>query len=846
MRFAAPIFLYLLPLALAFVVWGNFYRARRKRALLERFAGGKLADWTESGVSRNRRRVDAFLFVIVTLALLATLARPMYYARDDRNELEGAPYLVALDASRSMLAPDVAPSRYGAAASALDRFFAEARGEHVGLITFAGVAYLNSPLTFDMTALRTILGYINPQTMQDPGSSISAALDRAGRFYRSNNIPDRMLVLISDGEDLDGQSVALARRLHRVENVTVHTIGVGTAAGAPIPPWHGGVYNQNMATREIITKMDESNLRRIANAGGGNYYRLGENGEGLRRLREEVLRPLAEKSARNDLRNYHELYFAPLGVAILALLLRFFLAGERFTRRKPLPSILKAATLVLLAASAASLGAVDVEDLQARVAGGKAEEALHTLDRAVSGDPKNPYLLYNRAVAAYAAGKYEQALVDLDMVEDSGHATLVPKSQFQKGNAQYRLGASVMDRDPELTLSHWRQSLSEYRELLKAHPNNDRARTNQILVRKQMVELLMKLANKNYDTALKTGFEQKVNTARMSMEEFHEASEMEPENQAAKEGEEKARDLLANALAQEGERKTMASRMVAPAKNEPPIERPDTAQIQEGVNMLDDAHALKPKDQAISDKLEKGRDRLADALASQAQLYQNIEPRIPRTEEKLGILRMAMELLDKALSERPNHQRAKEGMEQVKRRLAEIHEQEGDRLDQHADNASLEQQTQDLSNALDHFQQASGLQPDQAQLPQKAQRAQSRLEDALEKLGDKLMKQPKNEESLDQQVMRMEGASQAFNELESLKPTPQVSEKAKAASDALEKLRQQMAEKGAPQNQPQGLAQQPPQDAQEGPPMDSPPRLDKKGKNGRYQSGSMNRSLRDY
>src|SRR5205807_2637564 len=123
------------------------------------------------------------------------------------------------------------------------------------------------------------------------------------------------------------------------------------------------------------------------------------------------------------------------------------------------------------------------------------------------------------------------------------------------------------------------------------------------------------------------------------------------------------------------------------------------------VNMLEDAHDLKPKDEAINQKLEQGRDRLADGLTTQAQIYANLEPKIPQVEEKLGILRMAMELLEKALAERPNYERAKETLEEVKQRLAQIHEHEGDRLEQQAERASLEQQAQDLSNALDHFQQ---------------------------------------------------------------------------------------------------------------------------------------------
>jgi tetratricopeptide (TPR) repeat protein len=512
---------------------------------------------------------------------------------------------------------------------------------------------------------------------------------------------------------------------------------------------------------------------------------------------------------------------------------------------KPVPV---AALLWVCCCSLSAQANVDVVELQQRLSAGKAEEVRILISHAVNKDPKNPYLLYDRAIALYAAGKYDEALVDLDLVEDSLRKDLVAKAQFQKGNAQYRVGLVNIDKDVELTLARWRQALNEYGEVLKSDAAHAEARQNQDYVRKRMLDLLMKMGGKNLETAEKThALQEKINNGRAAMEQFHEATEMDQQNEPAKQGEQRARDLLANALANEGERKTMTTNMVAASRHEPNIRRPDTAQIQEGVNMLEDARDLKPKDGAINDKLEQGRDRLADALTTQAEIYENLEPKIPQTEEKLGLLRMAMEVLEKALAERPNHQRAQQVLENVKRRLAEIHEHEGDRLEERAERASLEQQAQDLSNALDHFQQGAELQPQQPQLPQKAQRAQAKLENALEQLGDKLMKERPNE-SLDQQVMRMEGASQAFNELESLKPTEQVAEKARAASDQLEKLRQQLAEKGQQQQQGQqpGFAMNQPQDQEQGVPMDAPPRLDAKGKNGRYQSGAMNRNLRDY
>ena len=339
MRFAAPQFLYAIPFLWFLLGVGLWFAKRRKRELMARFVGRSTPS-AESGQSTTRRGWDAVLLFVLFTGLLLALARPLYFQFDERNELNGAPYLIALDASRSMLAADVRPTRYSAATNALDRFFAETKGDRIGIVTFAGVGYLNAPLTFDTMALRTILSYINPLTLTDPGSSISSALDRAARFFTSNSLPQRTLIVISDGEDLDGKSLGLARKLHREFDIAIHTIGVGTATGARIPSQRGGAVT-NATGFAVTTKLDENNLRRIANAGGGRYYRLGVDGEGLRELRAEVLKPLAEKAARNDMENYREGFFVPLALAIAALLARLVLGADRVVRRKPLPGILE-------------------------------------------------------------------------------------------------------------------------------------------------------------------------------------------------------------------------------------------------------------------------------------------------------------------------------------------------------------------------------------------------------------------------------------------------------------------------------------------------------------------------
>jgi len=522
-------------------------------------------------------------------------------------------------------------------------------------------------------------------------------------------------------------------------------------------------------------------------------------------------------------------------------------------RNDKLPWMLRASLALLVFFTCTAHAGIDIVPLQQRLKDGQALEVRKELDHALIFDPESSHLLYNRAIASYAAGLYEEALLDLDLVESARPRSLANKARFQKGNAEFRLGLNTSTNDLEATISRWKQSVATYDVLLKEQPGHLDAQKNRETVQRLLKDLLMKTAKENLERGqqMNQPAERRIQQLRGAMEQFHEVTQMEPQNQEAKDGEQKAKDLLAKALDEEGTRKTMANNMVMPAPNEPMMMRPDVKQIQEGVNMLEDATALKPDDKQIAEHLDQGRERLANALTMQAQMYLAIEPRIQRVDDKLGLLRMGMEQAEKALEQKPDHQLAKQVLEQIKQRLAQLHEQQGDQLDQRAENAPLEQQAQDLSTALDHFQQASALQPQQQQLPQKAKKTQEKLEQALEQLGDKLMKSPNDGESLEEQAMRLQGAEQALNELQGLKPSKKTGEKAQQVGEELAKVRQQLGEKGQPEMpQPGGPGQPPmptqPQNDPQSMPMDAPPKLDTPGVKGPYQSPAMNRNLRDY
>ncbi|MCW5558916.1 MAG: VWA domain-containing protein, partial [Verrucomicrobiae bacterium] len=294
--------------------------------------------WATSNAAVPARVLDAVLTIAALVFLALTLARPLLFRPDERNELRGVPYLIALDASRSMLATDVRPSRWNVTTNALDHFLAGNRADHVGLLTFSGVAYLNAPLTFDTLALRTMLRYLDPNVLEDPGSSLTAALERAGRYFETNQIQPRLVLLVSDGEDLTGNPVETARRLSRQFRMKVCTVGVGTITGSKVPLLRGGAA-KNSFGQEVVSRLNEGNLQRLAAAAGGRYFRLGDRGQGLEEFRDTVLVPTTEAVAREDLKNYREAYALPLALALACLVGKTLLAADRRTRPRSFPAI---------------------------------------------------------------------------------------------------------------------------------------------------------------------------------------------------------------------------------------------------------------------------------------------------------------------------------------------------------------------------------------------------------------------------------------------------------------------------------------------------------------------------
>lgn len=285
-HFAEPRWLWLAALGpLALLVLQRYSAWQRGRQLERIAAAGVLAGLITSH-SPARQMVKSVLLLLATCAIGLALARPQWGEREDAGQLLGQDVVFVVDCSRSMLATDVSPSRLQRAKLAvLDYVQHHGRGR-VGLVAFAGQAFLQCPLTFDYSAFQDTLQMLDDKTIPVLGTDIGRALDEGFRAMdKSERV--KLLVLITDGEDLEKGGVRAAEALAK-EGVVVFTIGVGTPAGAEIQIINEQGRPEVVRDRKgevVRSHLDETTLRAIAKATKGDYFPLGPAGEGLAGVR---------------------------------------------------------------------------------------------------------------------------------------------------------------------------------------------------------------------------------------------------------------------------------------------------------------------------------------------------------------------------------------------------------------------------------------------------------------------------------------------------------------------------------------------------------------------------------
>lgn len=320
--------LWLLPLAVALYA----HAGRMRRQALERMATPAALDRIAAARIRRRRRIRSALMTLALALLVLAAARPQFGSRMERVQRTGVDVIFAVDTSQSMLARDVTPDRLSVAKQTVSAVMSRMQGDRVGIVAFAGAAFLYCPLTIDYGAAQIFLDAMDTHVVGDPGTGIADAIATARDGFEAAEHQYQHLVILTDGEDHEGGALEAAREAAKA-GLTIHVVGIGQTRGEPIPEIgpDGSVlgHKQGPDGKLVVTRLEEQALKEIAEAGGGTYAAASDGGIPL----ERTLAALQSEEGRVvgtwQFREYEERYQIPLGIAIMLIAAAAILPDER-------------------------------------------------------------------------------------------------------------------------------------------------------------------------------------------------------------------------------------------------------------------------------------------------------------------------------------------------------------------------------------------------------------------------------------------------------------------------------------------------------------------------------------
>lgn len=326
-QFAHPEIALLFMPWLFLVIW-NTLKLRKMNRNLDALGSERVRWYILGRIVFSRQRTRNILYYTGLALLIISAIGPKVGTRVVELKRKGVDVLFIIDTSISMDATDVKPSRLDKAKYEASRLIAGLRGDRVGMIVFAGSAHLHFPLTSDYAAARLFLNSIDTKLVQLQGTVIADALELAIETFDATTEMFKTVVIFSDGEDHDGRAVALAKKAAE-SGIIIHTVGVGTAAGAPIPLKDEQTFKKDRSGRVVTSVLNETMLSDIAEAGNGTYARVTNRTGGLDDLLEEILDMEKRTLKTHEFSQFENRYQLFLFPALICFLLNVIIPGGR-------------------------------------------------------------------------------------------------------------------------------------------------------------------------------------------------------------------------------------------------------------------------------------------------------------------------------------------------------------------------------------------------------------------------------------------------------------------------------------------------------------------------------------
>ena len=540
-RFEDPIYLYgLVLVVLLALIRLVTYRNQKKR--LRKFGDPHLLKELMPNVSRVRPVVKFWLLEAALALLVVMLARPQLGTRISHEKRTGIETIIAMDISNSMRAEDVVPSRLERSKMMIENLVDNFTNDKIGLIVFAGDAFVQLPITSDYVSAKMFLGNIDPAMMQNQGTDIAAAIKLATNSFTQQENIGKAIIVITDGEDHEGGAIEAAKYA-KDKGMRVYVLGVGSTKGSPIPVPETGDYMRDNSGNTVMSALNEQMCREVAQSGGGAFIHVDNNTNAQRQLDEE-LDKLEHSETESTIYSDYDEQFQAVGILVLILLVIEIIILERknpYMKNISLFGNKKIATVCLLLIAVAAQAQTDrqyVRQGNKLFQKGDFEHAEVAYAKAIEKNEKNPQAHYNLGNALMAQRKDSAAVVQFQA------AGQLETNPLRKSQAYHNIG--VVCQQNKL----YGDAIEAYKQALRLNPNDDETRYNLALCKHEKQKQDQNQQNQNQNQQNKDDQQKKDNQDKQEQKQQDQDKQKQQE-QKPQMSKENAEQLLNAAMQQE-------------------------------------------------------------------------------------------------------------------------------------------------------------------------------------------------------------------------------------------------------------------------------------------------------
>lgn len=479
LRFEDSIYLWLLcviPLLVIIRIVGW----RRRNAKLRKLGNPELLRQLVPGISKYRPTVKFCLVLAAWGLLVVMLARPQMGSKISHDKRQGIETIICLDISNSMLAEDVVPSRLDKSKMLIENMVDNFSNDKIGLIVFAGDAFVQLPITSDYVSAKMFLQNINPSLIQTQGTNIGQAIDLATKSFTQQNNVGRAIVVITDGENHEPGAEDAAAAAKK-KGINVFILGIGNTKGAPIPMGDGGYMKDNTGNT-VMTALNENMCRQLAQAGSGQYIHVDNTSDAEKELNNDLTK-LQKGDVTSVIYSEYDEQFQAVGILVILLLIieicilevkNPFLRDVKFFKRMYGKKLVAFIGVLLLGTSVA-MAQNDRDFIREGNRAFKSQKwtlAETQYRKALSKNSKNPQAIYNLGCALMMQQKDSVAILQYQK------AAQLENNKLRRSKSYHNMGVILQNH------REYGQAIECYKNALRCNPQDNETRYNLALCKK--------------------------------------------------------------------------------------------------------------------------------------------------------------------------------------------------------------------------------------------------------------------------------------------------------------------------------------------------------------------------